>query len=89
MFLFASFATLAGASFFAVPAVEFVAARPVWLEGRETEMNVFAGFRAVVETPATEPMAVRVAASTLYRLYVNGAFVGHGPARGPFRPTAS
>ncbi len=61
----------------------FSQARPVWLEGRETEMNVFAGFRAVFEAEAGASASVRVTASTLYRLYVNGSFVGHGPARGP------
>ena len=81
-----SFLVLAGMSFAVVtPAADFTAARPVWLEGRETEMNVYAGFRAIVEAPSTEPVTVRVAASCLYRLYVNGEFVGHGPARGPNR----
>ncbi len=61
----------------------FSMARPVWLEGRETEMNVFAGFRGVFERPEASSVQVRVAASTLYRVFVNGAFVGHGPARGP------
>ena len=61
----------------------FSTARPVWLEGRETEMNVFAGFRGVFENPEASSVQVRVAAATLYRVFVNGAFVGHGPARGP------
>ena len=67
----------------AVSPVEFTAAKPVWLEGRETEMNVYAGFRAVIDDAVSEPATIRVAASTLYRLYVNGEFIGHGPARGP------
>ena len=60
----------------------FASARPVWLEGREGEKNLFAGFRAVVEPPAGKAV-LRVAASTLYRAWVNGRFAGHGPARGP------
>ena len=67
----------------AAPEAAFMSARPVWLEGREQEMNVFAGFRAVVDASAGEPVTVRIAAATLYRLFVNGAFVGSGPARGP------
>lgn len=67
----------------APPTVDFISARPVWLEGRETEMNVYAGFCAAVDASVEEPVTVRIAASTLYRLYVNGEFVGHGPARGP------
>lgn len=67
----------------AAPATDFSAARPVWLEGRETEMNVFAGFRGVFENTNAVSAQVRVTAATLYRLFVNGSFVGHGPARGP------
>ncbi len=77
------FCVLTGVSAMAASPTTFVSASPVWLEGRETEMNVYAGFRAVVDSPGTEPVAVRIAAATLYRLYVNGEFVGHGPARGP------
>ncbi len=61
----------------------FSGARPVWPEGREREMNVTAWFRAVVTPPAEGPVAIRVAAASIYRVTLNGAFVGHGPARGP------
>jgi alpha-L-rhamnosidase len=46
-------------------------------------MNLFVGFRAVFTAPAGERVRVRVAASSLYRFFVNGEFRGHGPARGP------
>lgn len=59
----------------------FAAARPVWVEGRETEKNVFAGFRAIFEVSGNETVTLRVTASTIYRAFVNGEFVGHGPAR--------
>lgn len=67
----------------------FRSAKPVWLPGRETEMNLFVGFRANVfiinndSHPAGQPVVVRLTASTLYRLYWNGEYVGCGPARGP------
>lgn len=61
----------------------FFAAKPVWLEGRETEMNVFAGFRAPFYYHGEGEVQVRIAAATLYRMFVNGQFIGHGPARGP------
>ena len=66
----------------------FYAAEPIWLEGRETEMNVTAGFRAVFERPEESPVLLRVTAASIYRVFVNGGpqatgFVGHGPARGP------
>lgn len=61
----------------------FQSARPVWLEGRELEMNVFAGFRAVFEAPPNTAIVLRMTGATNYRCFVNGEFVGHGPARGP------
>ena len=51
-------------------------------------MNVTAGFRAIIDCPATEKLTARLTAASIYRLYVNGQFVGHGPARaahGDFR----
>ena len=62
----------------------FQVARPIWPKGRKTEMNLFVGFRAVVELPPRSQAVLRVAASTLYRLFVNGEFRGYGPARGPY-----
>lgn len=64
----------------------FTSARPIWPAGREKEMNLLVGFRAVVKLPsgASRGDAVlRVAASTIYRAFVDGRFVGHGPAVGP------
>ena len=64
----------------------FLSARPVWLPGREQEMNLTVGFRAAFAAPRTGPgehVLLRVAASSLYRAFLNGEFIGHGPARGP------
>ncbi|MGA8184963.1 MAG: hypothetical protein WB819_15125, partial [Terriglobia bacterium] len=61
----------------------FQVANPVWPKGRETEMNLSVGFRAVFEPPRGKPVLLRAAASTLYRFFVNGEFKGWGPARGP------
>jgi alpha-L-rhamnosidase len=61
----------------------FAAAKPVWLVGREKEMNLFAGFRATVDGRAAEKAVVRLTGATVYRLFVNGEFLGYGPARGP------
>ena len=46
-------------------------------------MNLFVGFRATFETSSVARSFLRIAASTLYRVYVNGGFLCHGPARGP------
>jgi alpha-L-rhamnosidase len=79
---------LALASLSAAPDAEevrgFVSAKAVWPEARESEKNLFTGFRAVFERPnAPEPVTLRITASTVYRAFVNGEFCGYGPARGP------
>jgi len=61
----------------------FRTARPVWPEGRATEMNQHVGFRAVLPPIEVGPVVLHVAASSVYRVHVGGDFVGHGPARGP------
>ena len=63
--------------------VSFVSAKPVWLEGREKERNVFVGFRATVDGTAAEKAVVRLTGATICRLFVNNEFLGYGPARGP------
>ena len=61
----------------------FRSAQPVWPQGRETEMNLTVGFRAVIDAPGdkTQKVQLRVAAATIYRAWLNGEFIGHGPAR--------
>lgn len=68
---------------FETPRAAFAAAQPVWLSGRETELNVFAGFRAQFDAPATGTAILRLTGSTVYRAFINGEFAGYGPARGP------
>ena len=63
--------------------IGFHSAHPVWPTGREKEMNLLVGFRAVIEAPRDQPVRLRVAGATLYRAFVNGQFAGWGPARGP------
>jgi len=59
----------------------FVAAQPVWPAGREREMNLAVGFRAVVEGRQQGLVTLRVTACSVYRATVNGEFAGYGPAR--------
>jgi alpha-L-rhamnosidase len=61
----------------------FIAAKPVWLAGKKNEMNVTGAFRAVVQAPTRPGATLAIAAATVYRAFVNGEFLGHGPARGP------
>jgi alpha-L-rhamnosidase len=61
----------------------FDSAHPIWPAGQETEKNLFVGFRAVFDCSADQDPLLRIAASSIYRVYLNGQFIGHGPARGP------
>ena len=58
----------------------FVEAIPVWAEGREKEKNLTLSFREVITAGRAEQAYIRIAASTDYRLRVNGEFVAHGPS---------
>ena len=65
------------------PAPEFKFAKPVWPEGRENEKNVQAGFNASFVAPPGRPVRMLATGASLYRVYLNGVFLAHGPARGP------
>ena len=58
----------------------FVEAIPVWAEGRQTEKNLTLSFREVIAMGRAKQAYIRIAASTDYRLRVNGEFVAHGPS---------
>lgn len=60
----------------------FDSAKPVWPKGRDKERNLTVGFRAQFESVG-ERTILKVAGSTLYRIYLNDQFVAHGPAGGP------
>lgn len=63
----------------------FQNAKPVWPKGRSREKNVFAAF-ALQAGPALPDgkLSLHVAGATFYRVYVDGAFLGFGPARTAF-----
>ncbi|MCC6822344.1 MAG: hypothetical protein IT579_16560, partial [Verrucomicrobia subdivision 3 bacterium] len=61
----------------------FAAAHPIWPEGRALEKNLTVGFRATFGAPPTGKVVLRATGSTLYRVWLNGQFLAHGPARGP------
>jgi len=67
----------------AAGAPKFVSARPVWPVGREQEMNLSVGFRAAFRAPEGGRPILRATGSSVYRVYLNGEFLGYGPARGP------
>lgn len=63
--------------------IHFRTARPVWAKGRETEKNLTVGLRCRFTSEITGKILLRIAASSLYRVWCNGRFVAHGPTRGP------
>lgn len=65
------------------PFIAFRSAKPIWPEGREKEMNLWVGFRAVFRPPSGRHVYLRMAGCTFYRVYLNGTFHAWGPARGP------
>jgi alpha-L-rhamnosidase len=61
----------------------FQTAKPIWPKGLETEKNITVAFRASFDNPVGKKALLRATGSTLYRIFLNGKFIGHGPARGP------
>lgn len=63
--------------------IGFVKGKPIWPLGKEKKMNTMVGFRAIFEADLSTASILRITGSSLYRIFVNGIFTGHGPARGP------
>lgn len=60
----------------------FQKAVPIWLQGRAQEMNVQAVFISRISYGREAGrVTARLTASTLYRMWINGAFASYGPAR--------
>ncbi|MDO4366745.1 MAG: hypothetical protein Q4D70_08110, partial [bacterium] len=85
----ALFLLAAGCACAAGAVTTFDAAESVWPAGLAEEMNTLVAFRAPFEVKAGERPVLKMVAWYSYRVTLNGAFVGFGPARGPkgfFRP---
>ncbi|MBD3242961.1 MAG: Bacterial alpha-L-rhamnosidase [Chitinivibrionales bacterium] len=61
----------------------FRRATAVWPEGLIDEMNVTIGFRTQIECSAPSGIRLRLTGASLFRVWVNGEFLAHGPARAP------
>ena len=59
----------------------FIKAIPVWLKNRRHDANLQVGFRCDFLAPKNQKYTLRLCGSTLYRIFLNGEFVGYGPAR--------
>ena len=58
-------------------------AEPIFIAGKELEMNFQAGFVCRVNAAKGKKYSLRLAASTFCRVTLNGKFLHYGPARGP------
>ena len=64
-----------------LPNPVFLAARPVWPEGRAREKNLLVAFRDEFPAEALRGRPrLRVTGATCYRVFLNGRFLGRGPA---------
>ncbi len=60
----------------------FSNAKPIWLEGRETERHLRVQFKSFFNVCDTDKKhTVKIATSGIYQLFINGKFVAYGPAR--------
>lgn len=62
--------------------IRFKKAKPIWPKGRQKIWNQMVGFRtswSVVD--ADTPTCLRITGADAYRLWVNDAYAGYGPAR--------
>lgn len=50
------------------------------MKGLRTEMNVSAGFRTLFKS-SNAKTTLHITASTIYKVWLNGTFIGYGPAR--------
>ena len=57
---------------------DFQRAVPIWAKEREREMNCELAFRAAISGAEA---VLRLTASSIYRVWMNGEFVAAGPAR--------
>ena len=64
---------------FEIQTVRFEKALPVWLLGREKEMNLWISLRAVAS--GAKKTVLRLTGSSAYDIRVNGTFIAFGPAR--------
>ena len=57
----------------------FLDAKPIWVEGKETEVNCRVQFKAICEK--SDNTQIKIATSGIYQLWINGEFISYGPAR--------
>lgn len=59
----------------------FEKARAIWIKNKRNTKNLQVGFRCDFEVVENKKYILRITGATLYRIFLNGKFVGYGPAR--------
>ena len=59
----------------------FARAVPTWPVGAASNMNEFVRFETTFERTGAAMPVLRIAGSSVYRIRLNGEFLGYGPAR--------
>lgn len=59
----------------------FFSAKPIWPGGLAGQMNYMVNFRAIFNLTEIRKATLKIATATLYKAYLNGEFLGYGPAR--------
>ena len=59
----------------------FEKAVPIWVKNRRETVNYQAGFRCDFYAEAKEKYTLKITGASLYRIFINGEFIGYGPAR--------
>ena len=57
----------------------FYRAKPIWIKDKSRELNVFAVYR--LQKHLSSAAELHITGATFYRVFLNGEFVGFGPAR--------
>ena len=58
----------------------FKKARPVWAAGAQLERNLIIGLHTVADIHDFEHAVLNITASSCYKAYINGEFIGFGPS---------
>ena len=59
----------------------FLSAQPIWPIGQQLEKNITIGFKGKFVAKDASKAMLKIAGSSLYRIFLNGKFIDHGPAR--------
>jgi len=61
----------------------FCNAKPIWIKDLNQSMNIMLGAKVVFDRSDDKQFRLKVTAYSFYRVYLNGKWLGYGPARGP------